>query len=190
VLSDEGRNGLYVHALNETSDALAARLRVTLYRAGHVRVAEHLAPIVVPARGHATVHVEAVLGFYDTTYAYRFGPPVTDLVLASLETDDGAVLAESVHFPVGLPRERDADLGTTARATPRGDGSFDLVVASQRFAHAVAIDVPGFAPDDAYFHVRPGGERRAVLRPVGKQTAPRGVVYPVNAASATNITVG
>ncbi len=38
--------------------------------------------------------------FFDTTYAFRFGPPSHDVTVARLRSADG-LLAEAFHFPLG-----------------------------------------------------------------------------------------
>ena len=61
---------------------------------------------------HGAVHhdIEAALGrFVDTAWAYRFGPPAQDVVVASLERDgaDGPeLLSQAFHFPAGRPLHR------------------------------------------------------------------------------------
>jgi len=65
-----------VHVANDGPGPVAGTLEVALLRKngepGEVASVE----LSVPAHGHRTVGVEALLGrFADASYAYRFGPP-------------------------------------------------------------------------------------------------------------------
>ena len=44
--------------------------------------------------------------FYDTAYAYRFGPPSHDVTVATLARGDGTVIAQAFHFPQGRGHAR------------------------------------------------------------------------------------
>jgi beta-mannosidase len=161
---------------------------------------------------HATLEVEAAPrttlelaatdffdGWYDLNYAYRFGPPSHDLVVARLLGADGACLSESCFFPLGLPNSTEADVGLTAIATTRAGGEFDLKVTTRRFAQSVCIDAAGFVAGDDYFHLAPGATRVIVLRPTREPTAqtgsttgpgtPRGFVRALNSTAAAVIEV-
>jgi beta-mannosidase len=81
-----------------------------------------------------------------------------------------------------------ADLGLTAHAEPTRTG-YVLELAAKRFAHAVAIDVDGWIPEDNYFHLEPGQTRRVGLQLNGGVGAPRGSVSALNASGPTQIAV-
>jgi hypothetical protein len=62
------------------------------------------------------------------------------------------------------------------------DGTVEILLTSRRFAWGVRVSVPGFLPDDAYFGIEPGGQRRITLTPVRPEVAPAGsVVTAMNA---------
>jgi beta-mannosidase len=145
--------------------------------------------VTVPARGNLAVPSAALLeGFRDTTNAYHFGPSDHDLAVVRLVDGAGEIAAEAFYFPVGRARIVEADLGVDAVfAAGAVDGEFVLTVKSRRFAQAVAVDVPGFAPDDNYFHVAPGGQRLVRLRRAGASGEPRGHVQPLNARGGTRL---
>jgi beta-mannosidase len=120
------------------------------------------------------------------SYAYRFGPPAHELIVATLRDPAGAMRAQAFHFVLGLPHTRERDLGLSGETRSRADGGYDVVVRSRRLAQSVSVDVDGFTSDDNYFHVAPGGERHLVLRrttgagaaPAG---APHGALHALNA---------
>jgi beta-mannosidase len=90
--TDEGLGGIAVHVANDRPDPLRATLRVTLYRDYEHVVEEATAPVEVPSHGAWTGDVETLLGrWVDAAYAYRFGAPQHDLVVAAL---DEALVAE------------------------------------------------------------------------------------------------
>jgi beta-mannosidase len=192
LATDEGLNGLSLHAVNDGPVPIDAEVKVTLYR-GEARVAEGSAPLLVPAHGVVLASADALLGrFVDTTYAYRFGPPGHDLVVGTLmDRASGKPLGRAFHFPCGYPHARSGDLGIEAVAAPTAEGeagAWRVTVRSKRLALAVAFDTRGYAPDDEFFHLEPGGERTVTLHGPRSASSP-GRVVPLNAASPVKIAV-
>ena len=128
-MTDEEVNGVDVHVANDRPGELAAGLRLALYRDGAARVAD--AETEVRLAGHETQRfsVEQLVGtFVDAAWAYRFGPPAQDAIVATLhgaggrdgEGDgDGEVLSQAFFFPAGRPTERRsaAELGLRVSAS-------------------------------------------------------------------------
>jgi beta-mannosidase len=178
---DEGMNGLWLHALNDTPAPIVAELRVALYRDG-LRVGPAAgAEIQIPAHGSTAVHADALFaGFLDLTYAYRFGPPQHDAVASTIrDRSTGHVYASDCFYPGAIPFGSAGDLGLVARAE-LSNGVYSLLIRSERFAHAVTIDADGFLPDDNYFHLEPGDARRVALKAASPGTIPRGYVTALN----------
>jgi beta-mannosidase len=186
VLSDEGLDGLFLHALNERPEPADVTLRVALYRAGEVLVAEKTQVLSLPARGAESVRAQTLFeGFVDLTYAYRFGPPAQDLVVASMRESDGTT-HQAFYFPLGLPAQRELDVGLAAVATPLGEGRFALSVSTRRFAQSVALLLcDGAEPDDNYFHIEPGESRRILVRTTAEKLT--GDVRALNANGVARI---
>jgi beta-mannosidase len=186
---DEGLNGLWLHVLNDTVNAIDAELRVALYSRGVQRGVVAAAMLHVPARGHASAHADALFdGFLDLTYAYRFGPSGHDAVACTLrDASTGATLAAAHYFPGALPAE-ESDLGLTARAE-RDRDTYALVLESNRFAHAVAIDAGSWLPDDNYVHLEPGQPRRVVMRSADGARTFQGSVSALNGSTRVPIAV-
>ena len=170
ILTDEGVNGLAVHLVNDTARPVDALLRLTAWRdgarSGAVPVLKVERPVTVPARGAvALAAAELSDRFFDTTYAYRFGPISHDVVTAQLLlTERGAEpIDESHYFPKGrsLPRQ---DLDLTAVVEAHG-GDWALRLATRRFACSVHVEDERFQADDGWFHLSPGIERLVRLRP-------------------------
>jgi beta-mannosidase len=185
-LSDEGNNGLYVHIANDRPQALAGELEIALYRAGEIATGAARRAVTVPAHGGVSLPVAGGFeGFLDLSYAFRFGPPSCDLVVATLHAE-GAVAAEAFHFPLGLPSGKELDVGLAAAARAR-DGGFDVTLRTRRFAQSVVIDAEGFAASDAWFHLAPGAARTVRLEPTGASRPLRGSVRALNCESAAKI---
>ena len=190
AMSDEGGNGLYIHVVNERADSLGASLEVALYHAGEVSVGAASRPLTIPAR--KTVEVSATEmfdDFRDLSYAYRFGPPAQDLVVATLRSQDGSVLSRAFHFVLGLSAAREPDVGLKAVASARVDSEFDVRVSTRRFAQSVWIEAEGFVAEDAYFHMAPGTDTTVRLRRIPHETERglRGRVHALNALTAAKI---
>jgi beta-mannosidase len=184
VLTDEGLNGVYAHVVNETGEPFAATLELTLLRDGQVVVARASAPCDLAPRAKQSFSAEALLGgFYDTAYAYRFGPPKHDVTIATLLANDVAV-AEAFHFPLASEPRR-AAANVTADAARDGEG-WRVTLQSDRFLHAAHIDAPGLVADDDYVHVAPGRAKTLRLR---GDAALDGYVEALNLADAVRIAV-
>jgi beta-mannosidase len=190
LVTDEGLNGLTLHAVNDADRPLVASASVTLYREETI-IAQGARDIEVPAHSAIELKADALLGrFTDIAHAYRFGPPGHDVTVAALLDSSGRVVSRAFHFPRGL-RDEHADIGLEARASPMSDrdGSWRLTLSSRRAAHAVAVDARGMIPDDDFFHIAPGDTHEVVLSPIapggaGKLSA---TVKPLNAATPTRV---
>jgi beta-mannosidase len=185
--ADEGLNGLQIHAVNDTAAPIEGDLRIALYHHGALRGVPASARLRLAARGHHTVHADALFeGFRDLTYAYRFGPPAHDVIAATLRDAGTDVLrAATYYFPGALPADPDRSVGLTVRTESTDDG-YALVIGAERFAHAVAIDVEGFLPDDNYLHLEPGETRRIGLRAT-HGAVPGGCVSALNSRDVVPI---
>ncbi len=191
IVSDEGLNGIRLETVNDTSACIEADLRLTLYRDGEIPVATGDTALTVPPRGSVSIHADALCdGFLDMSYAYRFGPPSYDTLVATLtDRTTGALLDETFHFPTGLPSRQEHDVGLDAHIVPVSDGRYRLDVTTRRFAQSVAIVADHFRVSDNYFHVAPGGRRTTILSPITPGRSPTGTVTPLNAHRATRIVV-
>jgi beta-mannosidase len=198
-LSDEGLGGLGVHVVNESADALEGVVRIVLVRGGDVEVAKGERAVSVPARGAIELAGNAFFeSFLDLAYAYRFGPPGHDLVVATLHTKDepqAQVGETAFFFPLGLAplaHARERDLGLEATAT-RAEGSDDFLVTlrTKRFAQSIALEVDGMIPADDHFHLAPGATRVVRLRPAdgkpGGERKLRGIAQALNAVAPIKI---
>jgi beta-mannosidase len=192
VIGDDGLNGLTLTAINDTPAALDAEIRLTLVRHGEVTVASASAACPLAPRSALSRRVDAMLdGFVDVSYAYRFGPPNHELVIAELvDRASGTRMSDAFAFPAGLPTTRETDLGIEAAAVPADDGCYRLTLRARRFAQSVAVNVDHYLADDNYFHIAPGRARDILLRPLRPGCPPpRGTVEPLNAVAPTSITL-
>lgn len=189
-LVDDGVDGLTLHADNERPEAVAGRLVVALHRPDGGVVARSERAFALGPREARRLPVEGELGrFVDSSYAYRFGPPAHSLVTARLEADDGAVLAEAFHLPLGRAVPVEPDVGLRATAEAQSDGSFLVTAAADRFAQSVAVEVKGWRPTDAYFHLAPGVPHRFSLVPLEGAGKPRAKLRALNATRAAQVEV-
>ncbi len=198
-MTDEGLGGIAVHVANDRPEPLSARLRVALYRDGQVPVGDITVPIELPGHGTAERNVETLLGrFVDVSWAYRFGPPAQDLVVASLETVDGdppEQLSMAMRFPAGRPSaiETASAIGLEAElASDAGDVGDDVTVEirARKLVYGVRFEAPGWVPEDDAFSIEPGHARRIRLRPTVVGTPFRGGrLTAINLAGAHEIAV-
>jgi beta-mannosidase len=187
LITDEALNGLDVHLVNDTAEDIDGTVVLRLYTASH-QVEQVSHGVAVPARGGVAVRADALLdGFRDLTYAYGFGPRVYDLVTADLLDGSGAVAASADFLPAGPARQRDPDVGLQVELRSADGGEWHLTVSSRRFAQYVSVDVPGYLPDDSWFHLPPGVPRSIRLSPEpGTTHGPRGRARALNSAAAAS----
>jgi beta-mannosidase len=170
--TDEGLNGVAVHVANDGPSPLSASLRVSLFHDLELPVGSATEALNIPPHSTLERNVESMLGhFVDASWAYRFGPPAEDAIVATLERGRGTEaeqMAQSFRFPAGRPMvvEPAGRLGLEAEASTGDDGSPVVTVRSRRLAYHVQLDVPGFTPADNSFSVEPGRSRVVSLRPM------------------------
>ncbi len=190
-LSDEGLNGLSLHVVNDSEAPLVAELELQLIRNGAVRVATGSARLELPGRSALEQSCATLFEhFIDLTHAYRFGPRQYDVAVAQLrDAESGAQISQVSYFPGGFSAERSEDLGLEATLRAVSDREWRLRLSCTRFAQAIAIDLPGFTPEDAYFDLLPGLPRELSVVAQQPGSAPRGFVHALNAQGPTRINV-
>jgi beta-mannosidase len=100
----------------------------------------------------------------------------------------GDVLATGKFLPDGPRRPAGGQLGLQAVLQPVDEQSWTLSVNTRRFAEFVSVDVPGFRPDDSWFHLEPGGSATIGLHPDGTGPAtPKGQVRALNSDEVARI---
>lgn len=163
-ITDEGLDGLALHAINETDAPLDAVIELELLNAGCVVDAAEPHALRIEARGARTLGADRLLGrFTDAGNVYRFGPPKYDVIAARMRDEaTGDVIAEDFFFPTGLELPVRA-ANVRAHAEWSGNG-VALQLETDSFLQAVRISSSGFAPDDNYFHLAPGRAKAVALR--------------------------
>ncbi len=178
LLVDEGQNGLRVHVVNDLDQPWAGTLRLELGRLPATTLDTVERAFECPPRGALSFDVEALFGrFFDAAYAFRFGPPGHDLVLAEATTTP-APDATAPPVPVQAPRAvwwrlplpharaHERDLSARATAADQAEGAAVLVELSSRsWRAAVALRAALWTPADNYFVLRPGETRVVRLTP-------------------------
>ena len=103
--------------------------------------------------------------FMDLNHAWRFGPAACELVQVRLLDAQGAAIADTFHFPLGLAPLAAApqrDLGLQVHVAADGDAAH-LRVTTRGWAIGVHLDVPGWTSDDNHFHLAPGSTQHVRL---------------------------
>ena len=101
--------------------------------------------------------------FFDTAYAYRFGPPSHDVTVARLQSATGEPIAEAFHFPLGraaIPAA--AGLKVSLEQDDRG---WVVRISASSFAQSICIEDAAFVPEDNWFHLAPGYEKVVRMTP-------------------------
>ncbi|WP_250474528.1 glycoside hydrolase family 2 protein [Caballeronia sp. GAFFF1] len=190
LVTNEGLDGLDLHLVNETAHDIRARVTLSCLRDGAVKVAGGSCEITLPARGVERINSNGLLGaFFDTTYAYRFGPrahDATHVVLSDIAT--GEVLSEAFHFPdLGVADRRDPVLSVTVE---KHAARWCLNISTTRLARWVHVDDPNYYAEVDWFHLAPGSTRRVplVARRPDVSMKPEGEVVALNGTAGASYT--
>jgi beta-mannosidase len=183
LILDEGLEGLDGHLVNETAHEIRGRVELACLREGSVKVAGGTCDVVLPPRSVQRVSSNTLIGaFFDTAYAYRFGPRTHDVTHVVLrDADTGAVLSEAFHFPdPSIGERRDIGLKVTVE---KDDEGWSLVIETEQLARWVHVVDPNYFARIDWFHLAPGGTRRIPLaaRNANVSVTPEGDVCAVNA---------
>jgi len=183
ILSDEGTNGLDIHAVNDSAHERRLTLELACLRHGRQPVVSGRKDMILAPHSAGTLPATDLFGaFFDTTYAFRFGPPSHDVTVCRLLDAEGVVIAEAFHFPQG--RAKAIHSAVLSAALRQDGGEWLLDLSADRVVQSVAIEAEGFLPSDSWFHLAPGGVRSVRLVPrAGTDPAarPAGVVRGVGA---------
>jgi beta-mannosidase len=187
-MTDEGQNGVAVHVANDGPAPRALTLRLALYRDFEQPVDQATEEVSLAA--HATIErrAEAMLGRWaDASYAFRFGPPGHDLVVASLEAPDGSLVSRALLFPAGRPPAESAEaLGLETIVGDVADGVIAIEVRARRLVHGVRIVAAGWEAEDDAFAIEPGRSHTVALhaRGAGAHWWSGGLLHAANLAGA------
>lgn len=178
LISDEGLDGLHVHAINEGPASVEALLRLAFLDASGKAVLRTERAVSLAPRANQRWSSAELLGrFFDATVAYRFGPAPHCLAHATLVDGAGDALAQAFHFPAG----RDVTPSATGLSAElvRDAHGYNLMLSAARPALAIQIDLEGGGrASDNYFHLVPDIPRRIAL--IGTDLPPRGTVRALN----------
>ncbi|NNH32193.1 glycoside hydrolase family 2 protein, partial [Rhizobium sp. SEMIA 4085] len=170
---------LDVHVINESNVTLDLDLEVHCLRDGWQKVVSGKLGLPIEARAKRKIACTDLFGaFFDTTYAFRFGPPSHDVTVARLTAPETeALIAEAFYFPLGRTKAfHEAEI--TASVAQQDDHWF-LELHSDRLAQSVQVDLEAYRAEDDWFHLPSGAMRRLRLHPragTSAETVPTGQI--------------
>ncbi len=187
-LVDEGLNGLSVVVANDSAAPVEGTLLLALYRDGHVPVETATKQLELAPRSSFEVDAEELLRrFVDIGYAYRFGPPQHDTVVATLQRGD-EVLSQAFFYPLQVQtiRRSRAELGLEASACRRED-ELEVSLVSDRVVHGVRLAARGFEAADDGFDLEPRRARAIRLRRTGAPPGTRIAISALNLSKSLEV---
>lgn len=183
LMSDEGTNGLYVHALNESAAPHRLVVELSCLRDGRQPVVNGRREIALEARETMTITATDLFGaFFDATYAFRFGPMSHDVTVATLrDLETSEIVAEAFHFPGG--RQAALQPGGLTASLSDAENGWTLTLSADRLLQSVHIDCPRILPSDNWFHLPPGEPRHIRLSRTTGDERPAGEIRALNLAT-------
>ncbi|UZE47083.1 glycoside hydrolase family 2 protein [Rhodopseudomonas sp. P2A-2r] len=162
-ITDEGTNGLYLHLVNDTPEAVTGSLALRCLRDGKTPVIEAERHVTVAPHSGLSIGAFALFDrFFDAGHCYRFGPAAHDTVHATFAAENSDRPHEAFHF-LGPPTSA-ADQ-TIAVALGEDAAGFFLDLQVPTATRFVEIADNEFLPDDNYFHMACGHRRIVRLAP-------------------------
>jgi len=157
VLTDEGLQGLHLHIINETTSSFTGTIEFIMLNES-ISVAKAKREIKVETNQKIKIIAEEMLGgFYDTSYAYKFGPPKHEVACAILRDESEKIISQQFHFPVTH------HLSIIEANVVAEFSENKLSISSDKFLYAVQITCEGFLPEDNYFHLMPNEKKEVLL---------------------------
>eukprot|EP00903_Cladosiphon_okamuranus_P000952 g950.t1 len=166
-VTDEGTNGLAIHVINDGPEEAAVTLSLSCLRDGQVPVVTGKTDLTLAPHAAKTLNAVDLIGvFFDVTYAYRFGPLSHDVTVVQMtDQASGDLVADAFHRTGGELAPTHFDL-PDFELRPGQDGNWWLEVTAKRFLQSVSLSLPGYVPDDNWFHLAPGGVKRINTYPL------------------------
>lgn len=162
-MTDEGTNGLDVHLVNDSPQPKALMLDLRCLRDGKTPAIKACSDITLEPRACLSLPATHLFGaFFDTTYAFRFGPPAHNVTVASLsDPQTGEIVSQAFHFSQG--RSAALQNATITVDLTQQAGGWYLTLETDQLAQSVHIDLEHGRPEDDFFHLAPGQPRRIRL---------------------------
>lgn len=185
ALHDEGLDGVDLHLFNDFPEDFSGTLELTVHGVTGFSMASAAVPMHLAARSAHRLTTEQLLGgFRDYGYAWKFGERSYDTMTAVLRHEDSTVAAQHTLLLGGVERKR----GHTGISATFSESHLDsdisvasVEVRSDTVATFVALDVPGWTPEDNYFTLAAGTSRTVYLRSSGPDRQPlAGTVRALN----------
>lgn len=181
TITDEGLNGLHLHLNNESSEDLSGSLEITLLKEPNRFVARNRQTVILPCGSKRTLSANEILGgFYDVSYAYRFGPAHHDVVIATWYDFKENILSQAFHFIGHRKALTSAPDGVVTSITQVERDLYSLRIRSKNFLHAVRVSAKSYLPTDNYFHLPPDQEKTVYFRAKGSVEQFRGEIEALN----------
>ncbi|MCF6235877.1 MAG: glycoside hydrolase family 2 protein [Gammaproteobacteria bacterium] len=190
-MTNESLNGLHLHVINDTAQNFTGELEVTLLNESSVTIVNVKTEVVVDARSTRLIGLDQLLNtFYDTTYSYHFGPSKHNVVSVRLSNKEGSELNSAYYFPNAEVPRLEENSGIIAELVESGKERYQLNLSCEKFLYTVNVDIPGFIPDDNYFHLMPGIKKSVEVIRVGDGQKPaKGYVSALNISEDVRVKV-
>ncbi|MEP5807487.1 MAG: glycoside hydrolase family 2 protein, partial [Roseobacter sp.] len=169
------------HVINDMDQSRDLLLTVTCLRDGATPVVSGQREMTLPAHSNQELAATDLFGaFFDTTYAYRFGPPAHDVTVARLtDPESEEIVAEAFHLPGGFEtRQWLAQLEFELQRVT--DDLWVLSLTADKFLPSVHLRDENFRPSENWFHLGPNTHK--VIHLARNQSAdpaakPSGMIY-------------
>lgn len=189
IIQNEGLDGANISLINENKQPFTGVIEIELLKDNHISIAKTQRPVEVNGNDTISLSVDKLLGrFYDSGYAYKFGPSQFDILVCKLLNESGSLVSESFMFAESFSLPTTHDAIVTAVAEPIDDNRMQLTIRSDRFLQFVRICTNNYLAEDNYFHICPGDTKVVNLKKhIASDRRFKGSVEAVNLINSVKI---
>ena len=164
--TDEGLNGLNIHAINESRNALRGVVELDFLSPGGINSGHFSTNLDCGPNGKTALRVSTITkSFNDSSYAYRFGPPGHTAIRAKwISNNSNQVIGESFHFPAGYNLQHEGDIDIGYAFEKLGLNCWELTLTTKKLAQYVHIEIDDADLSDNYFHLFPGSKKTLIIQ--------------------------
>lgn len=170
LVSNNGLDGAEATIINETSGNLKTVLQIELLKNNSTSIAKIEKTVKLIKHSSKSFSVDELLGtFYDTGFAYRFGPCHFDTLVCRLVNSAGVLLSDDFLFPnsnkLQIINNSDFDEQQINVIAKKIDSeTIVLTFLSDYFLQYLRISVRGYIADENYFHLSPRQTKKVILK--------------------------
>ncbi|MCF6193192.1 MAG: hypothetical protein L3J46_02530 [Kangiellaceae bacterium] len=164
IIENSGLDGANITVVNDKQHQFDGALLINFVKEGKLSDKETRFSINIDGHKKKSFNLDEILGrFIDSGYAYKFGPPIYDILSCKLVDHKDKVVSESFMFREGLELPVHPKESVLIKVKKSSLNSIKITIESDVFLHFVRINAKNYFADENYFHLCPGHTKTITL---------------------------